>query len=88
MAFVIELLKNVVIIFLMFIQFAMLLRAIFSWFPMVENKFTDFLYAVTEPFIYPVRMLYQKMNWFTSLPIDMSFFVTYIILSILLMYLP
>ena len=61
----------------------MLARAILSWFPMDSNKLTDFLYTVTEPFIYPVRMLFEKMNWFTGLPIDMSFFVSYILLSVI-----
>ena len=67
----------------MAVQFAMLARAILSWFPMDSNKFTDFLYTVTEPFIYPVRMLFEKMNWFSGLPIDMSFLVSYILLSVI-----
>jgi len=77
------LIKNTVIVLLMAVQFAMLARAILSWFPMDSNKFTDFLYTVTEPFIYPVRMLFEKMNWFSGLPIDMSFLVSYILLSVI-----
>ncbi len=86
--FAVLLIKNIVIIFLTAIQFAMLARAILSWFPMNSNKFIDFLYSVTEPFIYPVRMLFQKMNWFTGLPIDISFLVTYILISVVLIFLP
>lgn len=85
--FVLSLIKNVVIIFLTAVQFAMLARAIMSWFP-VDNKAVDFLYAVTEPFIYPVRALFQKMNWFTGLPIDIAFLVSYIILSVITAVLP
>lgn len=85
--FVLNLIKNVVIIFLTAVQFAMLARAILSWFP-VDNKAVDFLYAVTEPFIYPVRALFQKMNWFTGLPIDIAFLVSYIILSVITAVLP
>lgn len=84
----IVLIKNIVIVFLTAVQFAMLARAIMSWFPMNSNKFTDFLYAVTEPFIYPVRRLFEKMNWFVGLPIDISFFVTYLLITLILLLLP
>ena len=84
---VIEIIKQVVIILLTTVQFAMLARAILSWFP-IDNRFVDFLHAITEPFIIPVRMLFEKMNWFSGLPIDMSFFVTYILLSVILIFLP
>lgn len=88
MAIFLIVVKNIVVVFLTVIQLAMLVRAIMSWFPMDGNRFTDFLFAITEPFIYPVRMLFDKLNWFTGLPIDISFLVTYIIISILLMILP
>ena len=80
-------LKNVVIVLLTAVQFAMLARAILSWFP-IDNKFVDFLHAITEPFIYPIRMLFEKMNWFVGLPIDVSFFVTYLLISVILIFLP
>lgn len=85
--YAIEIIKNIVIILLTVVQFAMLARAILSWFP-IDNKFVDFLHAITEPFIVPVRLLFEKMNWFTGLPIDVSFFVTYLIISIVLIFLP
>ncbi len=88
MPLAVVLIKNIVIVFLTAVQFAMLARAIMSWFPMNSNKFVDFLYAVTEPFIYPIRMLFEKMNWFSGLPIDISFLVTYFIISIVLIFLP
>ena len=86
--FAVILIKNVVIVFLTAVQFAMLARAILSWFPMDGNRLTDFLHSVTEPFIYPVRLLFNKMNWFAGMPIDISFLVTYLLLSIVLMLLP
>lgn len=88
MPFVVVLIKNIVIAFLTVIQFAMLARAILSWFPLDSNKLTDFLYAITEPFIYPVRMLFEKMGWFSGLPIDVSFFVSYLIITVVLVILP
>jgi len=70
------------------LQFLMLIRAILSWIPMDEdNKINTFLYAVTEPVIMPVRMIIERFGWFEGLPIDMSFFITFILLSILEMFL-
>lgn len=78
--------KSAVSIFLMAIQLAMLLRAVLSWFPL-ENRFIDFLHNVTEPFIYPIRRLFERFGWFQGLPIDISFMVSYILLSIVMMLL-
>ena len=70
------------------VQAAMLFRAILSWFFMDDdNLVMSILYAVTEPFIVPIRALFEKMGWFRNLPIDISFFVTYILLSIISMML-
>lgn len=70
------------------LQFLMLARAILSWFPVSEdNVIVNFLYAVTEPVIMPVRALLERLGWFEGLPIDMSFFFTFMLLSILQMFL-
>ncbi len=87
MLYAVEIIKSIVIILLTVVQFAMLIRAILSWFP-IDNRFVDFLHAITEPFIIPVRLLFEKMNWFSGLPIDVSFFVTYLLISIILIFLP
>ncbi len=84
---VLQIIANVVVLLLTAVQLAMLVRAVLSWFPMDDNKFTDFLYGVTEPFIYPVRMLFEKLNWFQNLPIDISFMVSYLLLSVIIMLL-
>ena len=87
MANVLHIISTVVVLLLSAVQLAMLLRAILSWFPMNSNRFTDFLYGITEPFIYPVRLLFERMNWFQNLPIDVSFLVTYLLLSVVTMFL-
>ena len=74
--------KSAVSIFLMAIQLAMLARAILSWFP-VDNRFVDFLHNVTEPFIYPIRRLFERFGWFQGLPIDISFMVAYLLISVI-----
>ena len=85
--FVLMLLQNTVVLILTLLQLAMLVRAIMSWFPGDSNKFEDFLYAITEPLILPIRKLFERFNWFQGLPIDVSFFVTYLLLSIVLVFL-
>lgn len=66
------------------IQTLMLIRAVASWFfPMDENPFLRFLVAATEPFIMPVRAVLQRFDAIASLPIDISFLITYVLLSIL-----
>ena len=87
MEYALQIVSNVVVLLLMAVQLAMLLRAILSWFPMDSNRLTDFLYSITEPFIYPIRLLFERLNWFQSLPIDMSFMITYILLSVIIMLL-
>ncbi len=84
---VLHILSTVVVLLLSAVQLAMLVRAIMSWFPMEPNRFTDFLYGITEPFIYPVRMLFERMGWFQNLPIDISFMVTYLLLSLIILFL-
>ena len=73
-----------VIIFLDVILFAMLIRAVLSWFTMGDGQspLGHFLFVVTEPFILPVRMLCAKFGWFQGLPMDMSFLITTLLLSL------
>lgn len=87
MHFALVLLQNTVHAILFIVQLAMLLRAILSWFIMDSNRFTDLLFTITEPFIYPVKKLFERMNWFQNSPIDISFMVSYLIISIVLIML-
>lgn len=73
---------NFVDLILTAVLFAMLIRALLSIFMMgEESKFAMILYYFTEPFIIPVRMLLQKLNLFQGTPLDMSFFLTSILLA-------
>ena len=82
-----EIFKSTVSIILVALQIAMTARAILSWFPVEQNKFIVFLNVITEPIVYPVRKLFEKMNWFQGIPLDMSFMTTYLIISIILLFL-
>ena len=64
-------------------MFAMLLRSLISLlFFEEENKFTNFIYYITEPFIIPVRAVLYKLNLFQGGPIDFSFMITVVILAV------
>ena len=78
------LLISTVDVILMALQIAMFLRAVMSWIPgFEENRFSNFLYTITEPVIMPVRALFERMGWFQNLPLDAAFFVTYILLALI-----
>ncbi len=83
MELLVAVIKHAVIIFLMVLQLCMLVRAFMSWFVSDENRLMDFLYTVTEPFIVPIRALLDKLGWFSGLPIDISFMVAYLLISLL-----
>lgn len=84
---VLDVFKGTVCVILSAIQLAMTARAILSWFPIEPNKFITFLNVITEPVVYPIRKLFEKMNWFQNIPLDMSFMTAFIIISILLLLL-
>ena len=70
------------------LQFLMLARAILSWLPIEDdNPIVSFLYGVTEPVIMPVRAVLDRLGLVEGMPIDMSFFITFILLSVLEMFL-
>lgn len=87
MDILIEVARSTVYILVSIIQTAMFVRAIMSWFPFGEGKFSAFLYAITEPVIYPIRRLFERMNWGVGLPIDIPFFITFLLLSFITMFL-
>ncbi len=70
------------------IQILMMIRAVTSWLPIDEDSaFVRFVYFTTEPVITPVRLLLSRFGLFEGFPIDMSFFITFILLSLLSMFL-
>ncbi|MCL2773226.1 MAG: YggT family protein [Oscillospiraceae bacterium] len=63
------------------LEFLMFGRALMSWFsPDEDNKIARFLFLVTEPFVYPIRQLLNRFEFFSSIPIDMSFLFAMIVL--------
>ena len=75
------LLGRLVVTLLYAMQFLMFGRALMSWFsPEEDNKIARFLFAATEPFVYPIRKILNRFDFFSSMPIDMSFLFAMIIL--------
>ena len=70
-------------IFIEVISFAMMLRAIISWFFEGDGAFIRFLFVITEPAIMPLRKLFHKMNWFQDVPVDMAYSFTFIALFLI-----
>lgn len=77
-------LKNVTSVALVVLLGAMLIRAILSWFPTNGGGMLDnMIYALTEPFIIPVRYLLERIEWVKNAPVDVPFFITFLIISLL-----
>ena len=80
---IIRVLAGSVVAVLYALQFLMFGRAIMSWFsPDEDNKLAQFLFAATEPIVYPIRQLLGKIEFFSSMPVDMSFVVAMVVLMI------
>lgn len=78
-----DIILNCMAAFLNILTLLMTLRAIMSWLPISEgNGFMNFLVLVTEPAVIPVRRLSERFGWFEDLPIDVSFFIAYIVISL------
>ena len=61
-----------------------IISAVLSWLPDIDNAFTDFVFSVTEPDLAPIRDLFDRLGVSSALPIDLSFLVVMILLSIVL----
>ena len=70
------------------LQICMLIRAVLSWFPgMSGGALGDFCYTVTEPITSFVGNIIYKIRPLRELPFDLSFFFSYLLICVLLMFL-
>lgn len=82
-------LVSIVSIALGLMQFLLMIRAILSWFPFDDSSpLVLFVSVVTEPIILPVRQMLDKVRFFAELPIDLSLFITYLLLTFISLLLP
>ena len=83
MVIVYNLVGRLVIALLYAMQMLMFGRALMSWFSQDEdNKLSRFLFAATEPFVYPIRKFLNRFEMFSNMPIDMSFMAALLILLV------
>ncbi len=61
----------------------LLIRAVLSWLPPMNNAFTDFVYGITEAVINPVRSITNRFGG-GSMPIDIAFLVVVIVVVMLM----
>lgn len=84
MSLFVSLVQMTVGLLLEVLQLMMLVRAVISWFPnLSDSAFGDFVFAVTEFLIGPVRALFDKFGWGRNMVIDIPFFVTYMLLLVI-----
>lgn len=73
----------------MALEVLMFIRAVLSWLPVDDDSpVVNFVYMMTEPIIAPVRILLERFDFVRRMPIDLSFFVAFILLSTVQMFLP
>lgn len=78
------LLQQTAIMFLDALQIAFLLRMIISLFdPTGEGFLGSLLFVITEPFVMPLRLLFEKLHWFENSPLDFAFFFTALLVGML-----
>ena len=82
-------LSRTVLLALGAVQIAMFARMILSFFGLDEDGWLGaFLMLLTEPVILPVRVILSRFRALEGLPIDLSFLVTYLLITFLTYSLP
>ncbi len=73
----------------MVLEMLMIVRMLLSWMPVDDDSpILNFVYAMTEPLILPVRLVLERSETVQALPIDLSFFISFLLLGIIQMALP
>lgn len=86
---VIHVVVNLVYYLIVVLQVLFLVRVIASLFFMEgDNAFMRFLYVATEPVIFPFRKLLERSEKLRDFPIDLSFLLAVVALSLIQALLP
>lgn len=82
MNLVVSLLIGTVQALLFVVELCFLVRAVLSFFPLSDsNPLITFTAMVTEPIIMPIRALFDRFGWFRNFPLDVPFFVAFILVN-------
>lgn len=77
------LIKTVVLALVRIEMLLLLVRAVMSWFVRDVSPLYELIVSLTEPVIYPIRLISDRFLSKSALPIDISFIVTYLILYVI-----
>ena len=86
MILVLQVLSSTVILMIGAIQLCMFISAILSFLSPPTGDvgpIRGFIMTVTDYVTYPVRVLLDRFEWARRTPIDLSFLITYLLLSLL-----
>lgn len=87
MTVIVTLLVGIVRMALYVLNFAMLARAILSWFPLdEESRLVGVLLLLTEPFVHPIRSFLDRFEVFRHSPIDFSFTIAATLILLLTIF--
>ena len=67
-----------------FFKVTLCISALISWFPAAryDNKLILFLDRINAPVLFPARLLVHKIRALDNLPIDITYIITFIWLSV------
>lgn len=69
---------------LVVIEIAMFVRAVISFIASLQGGVLDqFSYAISEPFVIPMRILLDRFESVRNLPVDVPFFITFLLISVI-----
>ncbi len=78
------LILNAIIWLFRVIRYAIIARALISWFPFPrDNQIVRFLYIITDPILEPVRALIAKSALGRNMMVDFSPVVAFLLLSVI-----
>ena len=84
MVYFLHIVVRLVHAFLTVCELALLLDAVLSWFPAVDDDSPAMrlLYSFTDPLLFPARLLVDHSDLLSSLPIDVSYILTIVVISL------
>ena len=74
--------RYIIIRLLNVVEILIFIRCIISWLPLRHNRFTEFMYTITEPVLEPIRSLINR-SMSRPLMFDLSPIVAFFLISII-----
>ncbi len=63
-------------------EILIVVRAVLTWISPTGGRWMDFLFWVTEPFLEPIRALFERWGFFRHSPIDFSPLIAVLLLGL------